>query len=133
MFKTGIHARPALALTRALPLTPARGDAIMRAEYKTLLCELHTCAPGQTTKPCPLSPRPEPVTAPPRATLLLKDSDGTLETWDPFSRRRLVGASPSIVIWGGLLALAAIVFDWHLPLNRGTQGTCLVTTVSPSP
>ena len=61
----------------------------MCAECKTLLCELHTCAPGHTTKPCTPSPRPEPVTAPPRVTLLLKDSDGTLETWDPFSRRRL--------------------------------------------
>ncbi|MBM2844076.1 MAG: glycosyltransferase 36 [Anaerolineales bacterium] len=51
----------------------------------------------------------------PRAALLLKDSHGALETWDPFSRRRLVGASLSIIIWGGLLGLAAIVFDWHLP------------------
>jgi len=38
----------------------------MCAEYKALLCELHTCAPGRTTKPCTLSPRPEPVTAPAR-------------------------------------------------------------------
>jgi hypothetical protein len=51
----------------------------------------------------------------PRAALLLKDNDGTFETWDPFSRCRLVGASLSIVIWGGLIGLAAIVFDWHLP------------------
>ena len=51
----------------------------------------------------------------PRAALLLKHSNGSLETWDPFSRRRLVGASLSIVIWGGLLGLAAIVFAWRLP------------------
>src|SRR3990170_4855669 len=51
----------------------------------------------------------------PRAALLVKHSNGALETWDPFSRRRLVGASLSIVIWGGLLGLAAIVFDWPLP------------------
>src|SRR3990170_1045170 len=51
----------------------------------------------------------------PRAALLLKDSEGALETWDPFSRRRLVGASLSIVIWGGLLGLAAIVFGWRFP------------------
>src|SRR3989304_7012455 len=51
----------------------------------------------------------------PRAALLLKDSDGALETWDPFSRRRLVGASLSIVIWGGLLGVAAIVFGWRFP------------------
>jgi hypothetical protein len=54
----------------------------------------------------------------PRAALLLKDSEGHLETWDPFSRRRLVGASLSIVIWGGLLGLAAIVLDCHLPYLR---------------
>src|SRR3989304_7991128 len=51
----------------------------------------------------------------PRAALLLKDSEGALETWDPFSRRRLVGASLSIVIWGGLLGLAAIVLGWRFP------------------
>ena len=54
----------------------------------------------------------------PRVALLLKDSDGDLEIWDPFSRRRRVGASLSIVIWGGLLGLAAIDFDWHLPFLR---------------
>ena len=57
----------------------------------------------------------------PRAALLLKDSDGDLETWDPFSRRRLVGASLSIVIWGGLLGLAAFVLGW-----RGFSPACLV-------
>src|SRR3972149_3711858 len=51
----------------------------------------------------------------PRAALLLKDSDGALETWDPFSRRRLGGASLSIVIWGGLLGLARSVFGWRFP------------------
>src|SRR3990172_4144782 len=51
----------------------------------------------------------------PRAALLLKDRDGSLETWDPFSRPRLVRASLSIVIWGGLLGLAAIVFGWRFP------------------
>src|SRR3990172_4038406 len=50
-----------------------------------------------------------------RAALLIKDSDGALEPWAPFSRRRLVGASLSIVIWGGLLGLAAIVFGWRAP------------------
>src|SRR3990170_4461797 len=51
----------------------------------------------------------------PRAALLVKHSNGALETWDPFSRRRLVGASLSIVIWGGLLGVAAIVLGWRLP------------------
>src|SRR3990172_4219390 len=51
----------------------------------------------------------------PRAALLLKDSDGAPAPRGPFSRRRLVGASLSIVIWGGLLGLAAMVFGWRFP------------------
>src|SRR3990172_11890529 len=63
----------------------------------------------------------------PRAALLLKDSDGALETWDPFSRRCQVGAALSIVIWGGLLGLAAIVFGWRFPFSQVTPGPGLKT------
>ena len=68
-----------------------------------------------------------------RTALLLKDGHGNIGTWDPFSRRRLAGASLSIVIWGGLLGLAAIVLDWHLPFSQETPGTGPATTASPSP
>ncbi len=50
-----------------------------------------------------------------RAALLLKDGDGNLTTWDPFSLRRLVGAALSIVIWSGMIGLAAIALGWRLP------------------
>ena len=62
-----------------------------------------------------------------RIALLLKDRHGNIETWDLFSRRRLVGASLSIVIWGGLLGLAAIAFGWHLPFSQVTPGPGLKT------
>ena len=39
----------------------------------------------------------------------------------------------SIVIWGGLLGLAAIVLDWHLLFSQETPGTGPATTASPSP
>jgi len=99
---------------------------------------LGCCAREGGCKPPPLGPRKErPSARPqegktrlrtpppnsrgagsPRAALVLRDSLRDLEPWDPFSRRRLVGASFSIVIWGALLGLAAIVFDWHLPFLR---------------
>ena len=62
----------------------------------------------------------------PRAALLLKESQGDLETWCPFSQRRLVGASLSIVIWGGLLGLAAIVSGWARILSRVP---CIMSTM----
>ena len=48
-----------------------------------------------------------------RTALLLKDGHGNIGTWDPFSRRRLVGASLSIVVWAGCSA-------WRRSSSTGT-------------
>ncbi len=55
-----------------------------------------------------------------RVALVHKTRGGVIRTWDPFLRRRIIGTILAVLLFAGLPAIAAIVFQWQQWISIGT-------------
>jgi hypothetical protein len=54
-----------------------------------------------------------------RAALISKTADGDVHIWDPFLRRRALGATIAFILFGVLAGAAATILQWPEPTLSG--------------